>query len=1359
MGRENEMRHAPRWAVAAFGAAMLVLALALAPRAAWTAVVTAGVSTGILTGGNTLAVPHTVSAGANRYLLVGVSVISTGGAVDATGVTWDDTTGPVALANLGTRVAAGANTRVTIFGLVNPGNTAAGNVTVTFTAGGLRRAVVGVVNYEGVDQTAPGANAFFADNPNSTTPSVVVCPAAPAGCNVEPGDLVTGVLSTYNGGFFGTSAVTIDPIAPATIAFDAASSANSPGPAASINWMHTIGTANVRKLIVSIAMEEDNSGSPTHNCGNPVDADVTNLTYNGVAMTHIPAADVCVQSANGFMQRQETWYMDQVDLPVGGAYTIAATLAGTVDDINAGAISLDNAVDGVPEAVATSSAQTAGSITTAVGAGASAGAWLVDSVGAGDAGSFTPGANQTERVDTTNASSSAAMSTKPAALALANSMTQTHVPAPANRLAHSVLRIAPHCPAAGCATGFLYDVNSSAGSPFFVAHGVAWAHGGAGATTLSATIAGADEWALGGVLLKKLSTITQAVVGDVRAWSEGSGATVEWQTLAEFGTLGFHLQRFDAESKRFVRLNKRLLPGLLHSRTGGIYRFHDKDAAVGESHVYRLVEVEVNGDRRIYGPYEVTVDSFSGHVDTGAASDQPTENFQRVQRAASPAQERRQVRKKAARAKAKARRARRKGPAAKVSVRSAGLYRLDAARIAETLGLSSAKVRSLIREQRLELRNRGKRVSTLASRDRSSIYFYGEAIDSQYTEDNVYVLRVGKGRPMGRVESKRVAPVPGQSFPYTSHAEGNQYFLTHIFDDPDGDYWMWDFRSSGFPLPDCEIVAPPAVCNFHNFRIATPDLDRAAGSDARLLVRLHGGSDPEGSGDHKALISINGSPLTTVEFDGLVPYEAGVDVPLDMLRDDENAVQIDLQAGTPMSVVYINDMELTYPRLHRANAGALEVEVAGRRAVSVGGFESQNIWLLNVTDPRAPTLIGNTLIDHVADGYRVSTSAGGDMQRLVAVERDSARVAEDVVADTPSKLRRRRNRADWVLITSHDLLDTAEVLAAHRRSQGLETMVVDVEDVYDEFSHGIRSADAIWKFLRYAYTRWSVKPRYAVLAGDGSFDFKNYLGFGESLIPTLLTPTPRGLFPSDNLFADVDGNDWIPEIAIGRLPVIDAPELRAVIEKLIAYERSGDIEGWGRRVVVSADGADADTNFTADSVAVANLVPMEYAVNPVHVDVLGQGEARNQMLDNLSDGSVYVNFYGHGGNRSIGNFNPGLLTTDDVANLHNGVRLPVITAFTCLSGQFGFPGFQSVSESLLVTGDGGAASVWAPSGLSDHALARVLGEAFYRGAFDEAQPRVGDNIRKAQQGYVEGAEDRYLLDIYNLIGDPATPVK
>ena len=124
-----------------------------------------------------------------------------------------------------------------------------------------------------------------------------------------------------------------------------------------------------------------------------------------------------------------------------------------------------------------------------------------------------------------------------------------------------------------------------------------------------------------------------------------------------------------------------------------------------------------------------------------------------------------------------------------------------------------------------------------------------------------------------------------------------------------------------------------------------------------------------------------------------------------------------------------------------------------------------------------------------------------------------------------------------------------------------------------------------------------------------------------------------------------------------------------------------------------------------------------------------------------------------------------LLTPAQVANLSNGGRLPIITAQTCLVGNFGLPGAEVIAETLIRKSDGGAAAVWSSSALSLNHRARTLGRGFYEATFpkDVTEPGellVGEAVMRAQQRYRElQSEDGYLVDTYNLLGDPATVMK
>ena len=139
-------------------------------------------------------------------------------------------------------------------------------------------------------------------------------------------------------------------------------------------------------------------------------------------------------------------------------------------------------------------------------------------------------------------------------------------------------------------------------------------------------------------------------------------------------------------------------------------------------------------------------------------------------------------------------------------------------------------------------------------------------------------------------------------------------------------------------------------------------------------------------------------------------------------------------------------------------------------------------------------------------------------------------------------------------------------------------MVVTLEDIYDTFNYGVPSPLAIRDFLAYAYAKWGGKKvKYAVLAGKGTYDYKDYRGHGDNLVPVILARTPEGLCAADKMFGDVTGKDGLPEIAIGRLPAVTNAELQAMIAKIKAYENGQG--AWTDKALWIADNADDGGDF------------------------------------------------------------------------------------------------------------------------------------------------------------------------------------
>ena len=159
-------------------------------------------------------------------------------------------------------------------------------------------------------------------------------------------------------------------------------------------------------------------------------------------------------------------------------------------------------------------------------------------------------------------------------------------------------------------------------------------------------------------------------------------------------------------------------------------------------------------------------------------------------------------------------------------------------------------------------------------------------------------------------------------------------------------------------------------------------------------------------------------------------------------------------------------------------------------------------------------------------------------------------------ADTPSNLRDATHGADYLIITHADFAGALLPLVAHRRGQGLRVVVVDVQDVYDEFSAGRLDPEAIRSFIAYASAQWSKPaPSYVLLVGDGSYDFLGYSGYGSRnyIPPYLQMVNPIwGETAADNRYAMLD-DDLLPDLMLGRLPVSSPAEAAIVVQKIVDY--------------------------------------------------------------------------------------------------------------------------------------------------------------------------------------------------------------
>jgi hypothetical protein len=412
-----------------------------------------------------------------------------------------------------------------------------------------------------------------------------------------------------------------------------------------------------------------------------------------------------------------------------------------------------------------------------------------------------------------------------------------------------------------------------------------------------------------------------------------------------------------------------------------------------------------------------------------------------------------------------------------------------------------------------------------------------------------------------------------------------------------------------------------------------------------------------------------------------------------------------------------------------------------------------------------------------------AVAAPTGLQLAVKPEREYfALVTEEVRApssiwnDVPSDLHERANAADYLIVAPAALFDKAHELADYREAEGLLPMVVELQDIFDEFAFGAPDPNAIRAFLSYAHGNWATAPEFVVLVGKGSFDYRDIYGLGGNLFPPIMALTHSGILSSDTKYADLVGDDGLPDVSIGRLPVTSVVELDAVIQQIIDYEASVDL--LRKDVTLLADDTSPQGNFASASDVISKGLPGDWSVAPVYRSELGDLEStraldwsvapvyrselgdlestRALFFDEVRKGPRLLNYLGHAGITSLG-LRETLFSIGDLETMTIDGTQPVFAAMTCVASRFAVPGLVSLGEAMLID-DQGAIAVWGPSGVSINEQATLLAQELLNALSSAEETRLGPMINRTFPAVADLQFGRDMMAIYHLFGDPALRV-
>jgi hypothetical protein len=815
-----------------------------------------------------------------------------------------------------------------------------------------------------------------------------------------------------------------------------------------------------------------------------------------------------------------------------------------------------------------------------------------------------------------------------------------------------------------------------------------------------------------------LASATAAEFDSFSARAYDGGQLLQWRTAHEVDAIGFNVYREDEGTT--TRLNPRLIAGSalmvasgVHVRAGRTYTWWDPIPSSATTR-YIVEEIDLSGAGNRFGPFGVDAAKGPAPKFERAAmfGDARTAGVTRpVDRTELVPVDNRPPAGSGATA-----------PGLKVLVDHEGWYRIDASALGSSslANIDPRTVRLLSDGREIPMRFVGEADGTIGPGD--SIEFYAIGTDSPFTSTRTYLL-VGGATRVRRIglSGGTGTPLADASFPYAVESRERFIYFSSLRNGETENFFGDVVSSAPFDQ-----------------RVTVTNLADAGGT-ATVDVSLQGVI----KASHQVEVRLNDRLLGTVSFADQDHATASYSVPASSLVEGANAVRF-TAVGGPADISLVDTVRITYPHAFRADGDALRFEVPAGRRVTVDGFSSAAVRVLDVTNPANPTELATT-VSASGGSFAASAFATGSGQRvLYAFAASQAAAPAGIRVDRPSTLKDRSRRADLVIITDRTLAASFDPLVALRRSQGLAVEVVDVEDVYDEFSFGQKHPGSIRAFLDYARTSWSTRPRFVILAGEASYDPKDYFGVGASdLVPTRLVDTNLMEAASDDWFADFN-DDGIPELAVGRLPIRTASEAAGLVSKIVRYETSRP----SNAVTLVADISDTSA-FASANAALVPLVPSGYALTEIERGQQDPATTKQRLIDAFNSGQTLLSYSGHG---SVDLWRGLLLTGEDASLLTNDDQLAVVVAMTCLNGYFFEPQLECLGESLLEA-KGGAAAVWASSGMTLPEDQFRLNTAFFNLVFNANAPPI--TLGQAAARAKSSVTDVDVRRTWILFGDPS----
>ena len=298
------------------------------------------------------------------------------------------------------------------------------------------------------------------------------------------------------------------------------------------------------------------------------------------------------------------------------------------------------------------------------------------------------------------------------------------------------------------------------------------------------------------------------------------------------------------------------------------------------------------------------------------------------------------------------------------------------------------------------------------------------------------------------------------------------------------------------------------------------------------------------------------------------------------------------------------------------------------------------------------------------------------------------------------------------------------------------------------------SASSIKNYIEDAYDDFDPVPEYVTLIGDvgGSYSLPTYYeDFGHD--------SYGNQCEGDHPYSQLDGNDLLPEVLIGRMSIRSSSELTTVVYKILNYEKATYLDNYPNyyeRAAMAGDPSTSGNSCAITKEAIKQSLE-NHDFDEVAIKTSGSGWA-TWMENELEDGVLFFNYRGYLGMSGF--------STSDVDDASNGWKLPFATILTCGTGSFA-EDQTAMSEKFFRAGSvtnprGGVAAIGTATWNTHTLFNNIVDLGIYNGL-------LADDVETAGAALASGKlalNNTYPGDPYgwisaftqwnNLMGDAAT---